>query len=89
MKWIDRVENTLIVLGSAIGIANIKEIFGIVLLCIQIVIVLVKYITKFVHMIKLRKINEAIAELERAQDELNKLIPKEVTKEEEENGREN
>lgn len=89
MKWIDRVENALIVLGSAIGLANIKEIFGIVLLCIQIVIVLVKYITKFVHMIKLRKINEAIAELERAQDELNKLIPKEVTKEEEENGGEN
>lgn len=89
MKWLDRIENGLIVLGSAIGLANIKEIFGIVLLCIQIVIVLVKYITKFVHMIKLRKINEAIAELERAQDELNKLIPKEVTKEEEENGGEN
>lgn len=86
MKWIDRVENALIVLGSAIGLANIKEIFGIVLLGVQIVIVLVKYITKFVHMIKLRKINEAIAELEKAQDELNKLMPKQETKEEEKDG---
>lgn len=85
MKWINRIENALIVLGSAIGLANIKEIFGIVLLGVQIVIVLVKYITKFVHMIKLRKINEAIADLERAQDELNKLIPKQEIKEEKEN----
>lgn len=85
MKWIDRIENVLIVLGSAVGLANIKEIFGIVLIGIQIVIVIVKYITKFVHMIKLRKINEAIAEIERAQDELNKLIPKQEIKEEEKN----
>lgn len=83
MKWLDRIENVLLVLGSAVGVANIKEIFGIVLLGVQIVIILVKYITKFVHMIKLRKINEAIAELEKAQNELNNLIPKEEIKEEE------
>ena len=83
MKWIDKIENVLIVLGSAIGLANIKEVFGIVLIGIQIILVLVKYITKFVHMVKLKKINEAIAEIERAQDELKDLLPK---KEEEVDG---
>lgn len=89
MKWLNRLENTIIALGSAIGIANIETIMGIILLSVQVVIILTKCIVKFVNFIKLKKINEAIAELERAQDELNKLIPKEATKEEEENGGEN
>lgn len=89
MKWLNRLENTIIALGSAIGLANIETIMGIILLSVQVVIILTKCIVKFVNFIKLKKINEAIAELERAQDELNKLIPKEVTKEEEENGGEN
>lgn len=89
MKWIDRIENALIVLGSAIGLANIKEIFGIILIGVQLLIIIVKTVIKLVHMIKLKNINEAIAELERAQDEINKMFPKQETKEEEENGGEN
>ena len=83
MKWIDRIENGLIVLGSAIGLANIKEIFGIILIGVQLLIIITKTIIKLVHMIKLKNINEAIAELERAQDEINKMLPKQETKEEE------
>ena len=87
MKWIDRIENVLIVLGSAIGVANIKEIFGIILIVVQLIIIISKTIIKLVHMIKLKNINEAIAELERAQDEIKKLVPiEEVPKEEEKDG---
>lgn len=82
MKWLDRIENGLLVLGSAVGLANIKEIFGIILIGVQLVIIIAKTVIKVVHMIKLKKINEAIAELERAQDEINKMFPKEETKEE-------
>lgn len=89
MKWIDRIENGLIVLGSAIGLANIKEIFGIILIGVQLLIIITKTIIKLVHMIKLKNINEAIAELERAQDEINKMLPKQETKEEEEDGTKN
>lgn len=85
MKWLNRLENTIIALGSAIGLANIETIMGIILLSVQVVIIITKCIVKFVNFIKLKKINEAIAELERAQDEINKLLPKEENKEEEEN----
>lgn len=85
MKWLDRIENVLLVLGSAVGLANIKEIFGIILIGVQLVIIIVKTVIKLVHMIKLKKIDEAIAELERAQDEINKMFPKQEIKEEEKN----
>lgn len=86
MKWLNRIENALIALGSAIGFANIETIMGIILLSVQLVIILTKTIVKFVNFIKLKKINEAIAELERAQDEITKLLPKEENKGEEKDG---
>lgn len=84
MKCLDRIENVLLLLGSAIGVANIKEIFGIVLIVVQLIIIISKTIIKLVHMIKLKNINEAIAELERSQDEIKKLFPIVEEKKEEE-----
>lgn len=89
MKWLDKIENGLIVLGSAVGLANIKEIFGIILIGVQLLIIITKTIVKFVHMIKLKNINEAIAELEKAQDEIKNMLPNDEDKEEDEDGGEN
>lgn len=77
MKWIDKLENVLIVLGGVFGLANIKEVMGIVLLSMQIIIILVKGVMKIINAIKLKNINEAIAEAEKLQDELNRITPKE------------
>ena len=89
MKLVDKIENIMIALSSAWGIANIKEVMGIILLAIQIIIIIVKCVINVVHSIKLKNINEAIAELERTQKDIEEIIPKDETKEEDENATKN
>lgn len=51
----DVFEYLSIVIGSAYGIVNIKNILGIIILVIQLVWLLVKFITKIVEHIKNKK----------------------------------
>lgn len=48
----DKINNVLIVLGATIGIANIENIMGIVLLSFQLLLILIKFFKKVYTKIK-------------------------------------
>ena len=51
-KSVDFIDYTLIVLGTSISIANLQELLGVILLCIQIIWLLIKLIVKIATTIK-------------------------------------
>lgn len=77
---LDKVENVTIVLASCIGLANIQEILGIIILVFQIILILYKSGKQIYDKIKSKKYDEIDDELEftiKSLDELNKYLNKE------------
>lgn len=52
MTKINTLENSLIVLGTTYGIAQIENVIGIVILIMQFLLIVLKYIPKFVERVK-------------------------------------
>ena len=66
---LDKLENVSIVVASAIGLASIKDILGIVILCIQFVLILAKVIIKVKNA---KTPEEQVQAIEDAQEEISK-----------------
>lgn len=73
MKILDKFENGLVGVGLTIGIANIKDILGIVLIALQGVIILYKVGVSIYKKVKARKYDDILADLDKAQKELEEL----------------
>lgn len=69
----DKLENTLIVLGSAIGIAQLDTILGIIIMSLQIILVLYKLGVKVATKIKDGKYNDLEDDIKDAKDDLDKI----------------
>ena len=67
---IDKIQTGLIVVGTALGLAQIESILGIILLIVQVVLVLWKLIEKFK---KSDSPEETLKALEEAQKEIELL----------------
>ncbi len=73
MNVLDKIENTLLGVGLTIGIANIKDILGIVLIALQVVIILYKAGVSIYKKIQARNYDDILADLNKAQKELEEL----------------
>lgn len=69
---LDKLENLSIVLGSLIGLSNIEDILGIIILVFQIILILYKVIKKVIDKIKNKEYNELEEEVEKAIEDLKK-----------------
>lgn len=69
----DKLENTLIVLGSAIGIAQLDTILGIIIMSLQIILVLYKLGVKVATKIKDGKYKDLEDDIKDAKDDLDKI----------------
>ena len=67
---IDKIQTGLIIVGTALGLAQIESILGIILLIVQVVLVLWKLIEKFK---KSNSPEETLKALEEAQKEIELL----------------
>lgn len=73
MNILDKVENTLVGVGLTIGIANIKDILGIVLIALQVAIILYKTCVSIYKKVQARNYDDILADLDKAQKELKEL----------------
>lgn len=73
MNILDKFENVLVGVGLIIGIANIKDILGFVLILLQVVIILYKVGVSIYKKVKARKYDDILADLDKAQKELEEL----------------
>lgn len=73
MNILDKFENALVGVGLTIGIANIKDILGIVLIALQVAIILYKTVVSIYKKVKARKYDDILADLDKAQKELEEL----------------
>ena len=78
MKYLNIAEDVLIVLGVGVTLSleQIYTIFGIVLLSIQIILILVKVTLKIIEKVKSGKIDEAVKDIEDAQQEIKDVTDK-------------
>ena len=67
---VDKIQTGLIIVGTALGLAQIESILGIILLIVQVVLVLWKLIEKFK---KSNSPEETLKALEEAQKEIELL----------------
>lgn len=67
---IDKIENFLVGIGLAMGIANIETILGIVLVCIQISIILVRTIISIIEKAKNNDYNGIEEDLRKTEEEM-------------------
>lgn len=73
MNIVDKFENVLVGVGLTIGIANIKDILGIVLIALQVAIILYKAGASIYKKVQARNYNDILADLAKAQKELEDL----------------
>lgn len=73
MNILDKVENALVGVGLTIGIANIKDILGIVLIALQVTIILYKAGVSIYKKVQARNYDDILADLDKAQKELEEL----------------
>lgn len=73
MNILDKVENALVGVGLTIGIANIKDILGIVLIALQVAIILYKAGVSIYKKVQARNYDDILADLDKAQKELEEL----------------
>lgn len=73
MNILDKFEDTLVGVGLTIGIANIKDILGIVLIALQVAIILYKTGVSIYKKVQARNYNDILADLDKAQKELEEL----------------
>ena len=69
-------ENVLTVFGVTLGLAQIEQILGIVLLSVQVVLILVRVGLKIYKHVKEGKLDEAIATAEEGKHDIEDLIEK-------------
>lgn len=62
---------------GAFGIANIKEILGIIVLILSILNILINLALRIYHKVKERKYNQIPSDINNAIDEINKIKDKE------------
>ena len=75
-KVIDTTENVLIVCGVGIGLAQIEQILGIVLLAVQVILIFVRVGMSVYKKVKEGKIQDAIEEAQKGQEEIQALTGK-------------
>lgn len=73
MNILDKFENVLVGVGLTIGIANIKDILGIILIALQVSIILYKTCVSIYKKVQARKYDDILADLDKAQTELEEL----------------
>lgn len=86
MNILDKVEDGLVGVGLTIGIANIKDILGIVLIALQVAIILYKTGVSIYKKVQARNYDDILADLDKAQKELEEL-KKTLPDKEEDDGR--
>lgn len=86
MNILNKCENVLVGIGLTIGIANIKDILGIVLIILQVAIILYKAGVSIYKKVQARKYDDILADLDKAQKELEEL-KNSLPDKEEHNGR--
>lgn len=73
MNILNKFENVLVGVGLTIGIANIKDILGIVLIVLQVTIILYKMGVSIYKKVQARNYDDILADLDKAQKELEEL----------------
>lgn len=70
MKHLSRFENLTVVIGTALGLSQIETILGIIILCVQLVIIIYKGIYLIVKHIKNKEYGAVINDLENISESL-------------------
>ena len=73
----DAVESMFNVLGLAIGVSEIESWLGVTLLVINILAILIRSGIKVYDHLKHGKIDDAVGEIDKARDDINRLDGKE------------
>ena len=73
----DAVESMFNVLGLAIGVSEIESWLGVTLLVINILAILIRSGIKVYDHLRHGKIDDAVGEIDRARDDINRLDGKE------------
>lgn len=73
MKSLNFIENTMLAIGTLIGVANIETIIGIIYLVVQIAILITKVVLKVIDSYKKNDVKSAVKALEDAKEELDDL----------------
>jgi uncharacterized membrane protein len=72
----DKIENGSIFLGTFIGLSQIETILGIIILCFQILIILIKFGKKLYSKIKSKNYSDIEKDVEDTLNDLNDLKDK-------------
>ncbi len=67
---LDKIENCLVGIGLAMGIANIETILGVILVCIQIAIILGRTIITIIDKVKRKDYNGIEEDLRKTEEEM-------------------
>lgn len=76
-KVFDALESMFNIFGIAIGVNDIESWLGVTLLVINILAILIRSGIKVYDHLKHGKINEAVGEIDKARDDINRLDGKE------------
>lgn len=76
-KVFDAVESCFNVLGLAIGVSDIESWLGVTLLVINILAILIRSGIKVYDHLRHGKIDDAVGEIDKARDDINRLDGKE------------
>lgn len=75
----DAVESMFNILGLAIGVSDIESWLGVTLLVINILAILIRSGIKVYDHLKHGKLDDAVGEIDKARDDINRLDGKENT----------
>lgn len=73
----DAVESMLNILGIAIGVNELESWLGVTLLVVNLVAILIRSGIKVYDHLKHGRVNDAVGEIDKARDEINRLDGKE------------
>lgn len=73
----DAVESMFNILGIAIGVNEIESWLGVTLLVVNLVAILIRSGIKVYDHLKHGRVNDAVGEIDKARDEINRLDGKE------------
>lgn len=76
-KIFDAVESMFNILGLAIGVSDIESWLGVTLLVINILAILIRSGIKVYDHLRHGKIDDAVGEIDKARDDINRLDGKE------------
>lgn len=70
------LDNSCIVINTAIGLSQIETLLGIIILSVQIILIIAKAVKKIIEYVKKKDIDSAIKEGEDLVDKLNEIKDK-------------